>query len=295
MQTIIPHLWFDTQAVEAAKYYVSLFANSKINTISKLYDTPSGEVDTVDFTLDGVQLNAISAGPYFLAEPFRFADGHLPQRGGSGSPLRRLKGRRNSADAARGLPVPASGMSGLRIDSASTGSSAILKPMRLRRRFAPSFSLRATPAAKRNEALAFYSSVFTSAKTGYVSHYQPGEAMVERAKVNYAELTLGGFQLVAMDHGAGGTESFNEAFSLMVLCKDIRRRSTTFGRNFPPRRKRSNAAGSRTSSAFPGRSCRNSSGACLKPPPKKKPSELHNRFSAWKKLDIAALEQARRG
>ncbi len=69
MQTIIPHLWFDTQAVEAAKYYVSLFAHSKINTISKLYDTPSGEVDTVDITLDGVRLNAISAGPYFTLNP----------------------------------------------------------------------------------------------------------------------------------------------------------------------------------------------------------------------------------
>ena len=65
MQKIVPHLWFDTQAVEAANWYVSIFAHSEITHLSQLHDTPSGDVDTVEFTLDGVDFSAISAGPYF--------------------------------------------------------------------------------------------------------------------------------------------------------------------------------------------------------------------------------------
>ena len=65
MQNIVPHLWFDTQAVEAANWYVSIFAHSAITQVSQLHDTPSGDVDSVEFTLDGVDLSAISAGSFF--------------------------------------------------------------------------------------------------------------------------------------------------------------------------------------------------------------------------------------
>ena len=65
MQKIVPHLWFDTQAVEAANWYVSLFEHSRILRVSSLEGTPSGKVDAVEFELDGVAFSAISAGPYF--------------------------------------------------------------------------------------------------------------------------------------------------------------------------------------------------------------------------------------
>ena len=65
MQKIVPHLWYDTQAVEAAKWYVSIFDQADIASVSQLHDTPSGDVDTVEFSLGGVEMSAISAGPYF--------------------------------------------------------------------------------------------------------------------------------------------------------------------------------------------------------------------------------------
>ena len=65
MQKIIPHLWFDTQAVEAAKWYASIFEQAELTSVTQLHGTPSGDVDTVEFTLDGVDLSAISAGPFF--------------------------------------------------------------------------------------------------------------------------------------------------------------------------------------------------------------------------------------
>ncbi|OGY46530.1 MAG: hypothetical protein A3A24_03810 [Candidatus Buchananbacteria bacterium RIFCSPLOWO2_01_FULL_46_12] len=62
---ITPHLWFDTQAKEAAEFYVSVFPNSKIINITTLHDTPSGDCDVISFELTGQPFMAISAGPLF--------------------------------------------------------------------------------------------------------------------------------------------------------------------------------------------------------------------------------------
>jgi predicted 3-demethylubiquinone-9 3-methyltransferase (glyoxalase superfamily) len=70
MQKIVPHLWFDTQAVEATEFYVSAFGNnSAITHKSVLEDTPSGSVDMVSFKLAGHEFMAISAGPLFKFNP----------------------------------------------------------------------------------------------------------------------------------------------------------------------------------------------------------------------------------
>ncbi len=64
-QRIIPHLWFDTQAGEAAEFYCSIFPESKITNRLVLRDTPSGDAECVSFVLSGQPYMAISAGPYF--------------------------------------------------------------------------------------------------------------------------------------------------------------------------------------------------------------------------------------
>jgi predicted 3-demethylubiquinone-9 3-methyltransferase (glyoxalase superfamily) len=64
-QQIVPHLWFDREAVEAARFYTSVFKDSRIRSITQLHDTPSGTVDIVNFELLGQEFMAISAGPLF--------------------------------------------------------------------------------------------------------------------------------------------------------------------------------------------------------------------------------------
>jgi len=69
---ITPCLWFDTQAEEAARYYTSIFKNSRIGTISR-YDEaghdvrgrPAGSVMTVEFELNGQPFTALNGGPHF--------------------------------------------------------------------------------------------------------------------------------------------------------------------------------------------------------------------------------------
>lgn len=68
MPKITPFLWFDTQAEEAANFYVSIFPNSKINAISRYSDAgpgPKGSVMTIGFTLDGQEFTALNGGPVF--------------------------------------------------------------------------------------------------------------------------------------------------------------------------------------------------------------------------------------
>lgn len=68
MPRITPTLWFDTQGEEAAKFYVSVFPNSKITNVAHYGDAgprPAGTVMTVDFELDGLPYLALNGGPQF--------------------------------------------------------------------------------------------------------------------------------------------------------------------------------------------------------------------------------------
>ncbi|MCI0625834.1 MAG: VOC family protein [Acidobacteria bacterium] len=68
MQKITPFLWFDTQAEEAANFYVSIFKNSKIVTITRYGEAgpgPKGTIMTATFQLDGQEFIALNAGPQF--------------------------------------------------------------------------------------------------------------------------------------------------------------------------------------------------------------------------------------
>jgi predicted 3-demethylubiquinone-9 3-methyltransferase (glyoxalase superfamily) len=67
-QRITPFLWYNSQAEEAANFYVSIFKNSKMGTITRYGDTgpgPQGSVMTVNFILDGQEFVALNGGPQF--------------------------------------------------------------------------------------------------------------------------------------------------------------------------------------------------------------------------------------
>jgi predicted 3-demethylubiquinone-9 3-methyltransferase (glyoxalase superfamily) len=68
MQKITPFLWFDSQAEEAMKFYVSIFKNSKIGTVTRYGDAgpgPKGTVMTATFELEGQEFVALNGGPLF--------------------------------------------------------------------------------------------------------------------------------------------------------------------------------------------------------------------------------------
>jgi len=72
MQKITPFLWFNDNAEEAVKFYVSLFKNSKIETIARYGDAgpgPKGTVMSLTFQLEGQEFMALNGGPVFTFSP----------------------------------------------------------------------------------------------------------------------------------------------------------------------------------------------------------------------------------
>ena len=72
MQKIVPNLWYDKEAEEAAKFYVSIFPNSKITKVTHygkagydIHKMPEGTVLTVEFQLDGQDFLGLNGGPLF--------------------------------------------------------------------------------------------------------------------------------------------------------------------------------------------------------------------------------------
>ena len=72
MQKFTPCLWYDTQAEEAAKFYVSIFKNSKIDNVTRYSEgaakasgRPKNSVMTVTFELDGQKFMGLNGGPLF--------------------------------------------------------------------------------------------------------------------------------------------------------------------------------------------------------------------------------------
>jgi predicted 3-demethylubiquinone-9 3-methyltransferase (glyoxalase superfamily) len=81
MQKITPFLWFDTQAEDAAKFYTSIFKNSKIGELSyygeegkEVHGMPAGSVMTAAFQIEGQGFVGLNGGPTFkFTEAISFA------------------------------------------------------------------------------------------------------------------------------------------------------------------------------------------------------------------------------
>ena len=68
MQKLTPFLWFDNQGEEAAHFYVSIFKNSKVLSVSRYGDAgpgPKGSVMVASFELEGQKFTALNGGPRF--------------------------------------------------------------------------------------------------------------------------------------------------------------------------------------------------------------------------------------
>jgi predicted 3-demethylubiquinone-9 3-methyltransferase (glyoxalase superfamily) len=72
MRQLTPNLWFDNEAEEAAKFYTSIFENSRIHSIQRYPEAatevsgkPAGSVLTVEFEIEGQRFVALNGGPEF--------------------------------------------------------------------------------------------------------------------------------------------------------------------------------------------------------------------------------------
>lgn len=217
MPTIVPHLWYDKEAVSAVTTYVSLFDHARIINRTTIHDTPSGDAEMVDFELAGVQFSAINAGPYFTFNP----SVSLMVSCATKEEVDRLYATLSEGGTDL-IPLGEYPFSAWYVwvqdRFGLSWQLMLVDGMDERRRIRSSLLFADEVCGQAEEALDYYASVFKGAEKGFVNYYQAGEAVDARARINYAELNIGDTQLIMMDHGLGGDFTFNEAYSFIVLC-----------------------------------------------------------------------------
>lgn len=221
---IIPHLWYDKEAKEAAEFYCSVFPGSKITNVTTLHDTPSGDCDVVSFELSGQPFMAISAGPYFTFNPsLSFFLNFDPSRD---------KNARKNLDAAwekllDGGSVlmeldkyPFSERYGWLQDKYGLSWQLILSdPGGEERPFiVPSLMFVGDVCGKAEESVKFYLSVFKNTKQGIIARYPKGMEPDKEGTIMFTDFMLGDQWFAANDSAQEHKFAFNEAISLMVPC-----------------------------------------------------------------------------
>nr|WP_073269622.1 VOC family protein [Alkalibacter saccharofermentans] len=219
MNKVVPHLWFDKEAREAAEFYTKIFDNSKIRSSAIVPGTPSGDAEIIDFEILGLRCQAISAGPYFKVNPsisFMVSLGtkeevdsiwaSLQEGGEVLMPLEEYP-----FSKWYGWIKDRYGLTWQLMQIEGELPKQSIKPCLL-------FSNGVCGMAE--EAVKFYTEVFADSSIGMISKYGESEALHEKAKVNFAAYELLQTELVAMDNAMEADFTFNEALSLIVMCKD---------------------------------------------------------------------------
>lgn len=232
-QKIIPHLWFDKEAKEAAAFYASVFPESKVTDITTLENTPSGDTDVVTFELWNQKFMAISAGPFFKFNPaVSFMVNFDPLRFGPAAT--REKNAREKIDMiwnklAEGgtvlMPIdkyPFSERYGWIQDKYGVSWQLILTNPEGEPRppIVPSLLFVGDNCGKAEDAINFYRSVFKNSKLGGIYHYGKDQLPDKEGTVMFADFMLEETWFAAMDSAHQHHFDFNEAISFLVNCAD---------------------------------------------------------------------------
>ncbi len=225
MATITPHLWFDKEAKEAAEFYTSLLPNSRVTSTNTLHDTPSGDCDLVSFDLANQPFMAMSAGPLFTFNPsVSFLLNFDPSQDRDARVhLDRLWEKLSEGGTAL-MPLdhyPFSERYGWVQDRYGLSWQLMLtNPMGEERPFIiPSLMFTGKNAGLAETAIDFYYSVFKGAKRGTMARYPQGMELDKEGTIMFADFSLTGTWLAAMDSAREHHFTFNEAISFLVPCQ----------------------------------------------------------------------------
>ncbi len=218
MQKISPHLWFDKNAMQAAKFYLKIFPKSKV-THNVLYKNsgPNSDMDvlTLAFELAGYEFMAINAGPEFSLNPSisffiscrtpKDVDVLYKKLSKGGSVLMPLD------------KYPFSEKYAWINDK--FGVSWQLFVGGKKQQISPALLFTQDNFGKLDDALKYYTTVFPKSKIDMIARYGK-EMPTQTGKIMYSDFTLAGQKFIAMESNLNHTFKFNEAVSFFVKCKD---------------------------------------------------------------------------
>lgn len=215
MQKILPHLWFDKEAKEATAFYASLFRDSKIDNVTTITGTPSGDCDIVNFQLSGQEFMAISAGPYFKFNPsislfVTFA---------SEAEMEAVWNKLIDGGVAL-MPYdtyPWAQKYGWLQDRYGLSWQLSSSENYTKEQITPMLMFTKEKSGQAKEAIEFYTGIFPNSKTEVLVPYEKGENDTE-GFIKHARFTLDGQDFMAMDSSGPHNFTFNEAISFIVNC-----------------------------------------------------------------------------
>jgi predicted 3-demethylubiquinone-9 3-methyltransferase (glyoxalase superfamily) len=233
IQKIVPHLWYDKEAKEAAGFYASVFPHSSVVGTTVIHDTPSGDCDIVSFELLGQKFMAISAGPFFKFNPSISFMVNFDPMLFDPSPTRERDARDKLDEVWEALlqggtelmPIGTYPFSeryawiqdryGLSWQLMLTKPGGDPRPP-----IVPFSMFVGRNCGRAEEAVGFYLSVFRNAKPGKRICYGAGQAPDKEGSIMFADFMLENYWFAAMDSAHDHQFTFNEAFSFMVYCDD---------------------------------------------------------------------------
>lgn len=226
MSKITPHLWFDTQATEAAEFYSAVFPDSAVTNVTTLPDTPGGDCDVVSFRVWGQDFMAISAGPLFTINPsISFIVNVDPSRDDDAEELVDRLWAQLADGGTTLMPLgeyPFSKRYGWVQDRYGVSWQLILSDPAgdPRPAIVPSLMFVGDVSGQAEEANDFYLSVFGDAERGQLVRYPQGLAPELPDTVMFSDFRLADTWFAAMDSAREHAFGFNEAVSLMINCAD---------------------------------------------------------------------------
>nr|WP_281975444.1 VOC family protein [Halobacillus litoralis] len=225
-QKIVPHLWFNQEAKEAAQFYTSIFPDSKVTNITTIRNTPSGDSDVVSFRIAEYSFMAINGGPHFQFNPsISFFINFDPSKDESARENLDQVWEKLSQGGTPLMPLqeyPFSKHYGWIKDKYGlTWQLMLTNPDGEERPFiVPSLMYVQDVVGKAEEASDFYLSVFSESRRGDIARYPAGMKPDEEGTVMFTDFMLEKQWFAAMDSAQSHNFKFNEAISLLVRCKN---------------------------------------------------------------------------
>lgn len=220
MNKIIPYLWFDTRAEEAAIFYVSIFKNSRLTDLSrfnkdaaKASGQPEGSVMVVEFELEGKQFAALNGGPEFKFTPavsFFVSNGSADEIDRMWARL--MDGGKVVMEMGK---YPFGEKYGWLIDKYGVSWQFYLEERE--QKIAPALMFVGDTQGKAEEAMNFYASLFKNSGISFMALYDKTMDGPE-GKVAHAMFTLDGYELVAFDSHIPQDYGITPAISLLINC-----------------------------------------------------------------------------
>lgn len=223
-QSIVPCIWLDDQAEQAASVYTQAFGDGRVSAVSyypESFDNPGGKprgsVLTVEFDVAGQRFTALNGGPHFVINPSISFFAHVEVAEEAERLFSIL------ADGGEVLmplgSYPWSERYGWLQDRFGVSWQVITgrreQPCAV---IAPCLMFAGTQHGRAEEAMKLYAGIFPDGRVESVERYSAGEGT--EGTIKHGRFVLAGQDMVAMDSYIDHGFTFNEALSLQVMCKD---------------------------------------------------------------------------